>query len=480
MKTRISLLLLSILLISNANGQISWGTPGEIATSNFGNDQPRIVMDASGNSLVLWSSSGDAMFSKWNGTGFTTPVAVNPSSISVAGASWMGPNIHSHGDTVYVVFKETPENLSTSGIWCTRSFDAGANFSTPVRVDNIGADISRFPTVTTDDLGNPIVAFMRYNSSFANPEWVVTKSVDFGSSFSLDTIASGWSSATAEVCDCCPGVVASSGNKVAMLYRDNNSNIRDTWVGVSSNSGTSFSGGMNVDQQNWLIMSCPSDGPDGIIIGDTVYSIFMSGGGGNYRTYYNKNSLSTVTGSNGIAVTGSLPGLTQQNYPHIANSGNAVAMVWRQVISGTVQLALKFTNNIGAGLPTPYDTVATGNVTNSDLEIQDGNIMVVWQDNISGTIKYRSGSYLATGIENIDKNENISVYPNPTSSSFSIVGLNTPFNISIYNSVGQRLYTENNILDSSNSIDLSHFKSGLLLIRIESKGEVFYSKIMKQ
>lgn len=88
--------------------------------------------------------------------------------MTVAGAGWMGPDIAAHGDTVYVVFKQSPEGSDSSHIFCARSFDGGQTFNTPVRVDNIADSLSRFPTVTTDDSGNPIIGFMKFNSSFWN------------------------------------------------------------------------------------------------------------------------------------------------------------------------------------------------------------------------------------------------------------------------------------------------------------------------
>lgn len=237
-----------------------------IAPSASGNEHPRIVSDAAGNPLVLWAHANRAMFSRWNGTGFTTPVMLNPPTMTIAGASWMGPDIASHGDTVYMVFKQTPEDSDTCHIWCIHSFNGGISFSPSVRVDNIGDSLSRFPAVTTDVQGNPIIGFMKFDPSFGDERWVVAKSTDFGFTFSIDVKASGWSSPTSTVCNCCPGTIVCSGNTVAMIYRDNKSDIRDTWAGVSFNGANSFSGGMGIDGQNWYITYCPASGPDGVII----------------------------------------------------------------------------------------------------------------------------------------------------------------------------------------------------------------------
>src|SRR6187399_144931 len=142
--TLFTLIFISIL----ADAQITWNMAMDVAGSSFGNMHPRIVTNASGDPLILWNHSMNAMFSRWNGTGFTTPVALNPAPLMVAGASWMGPDIAAKGDTVYVVFKQMPEADTSSHIYIIRSFDGGTTFSMPFQVDNIGDSISRFPTLT--------------------------------------------------------------------------------------------------------------------------------------------------------------------------------------------------------------------------------------------------------------------------------------------------------------------------------------------
>jgi hypothetical protein len=292
--------LMFSIAISNAQNSITWNTGMNIASSTTGNQHPRIVLDGNGNPMVVWNNLNRCMFSRWNGAAFTAPVMLNPAFMAVAGTSWMGPDIAAHGDTVYVVFKQNPEASDTSNIFCVHSYNGGVTFSSPVQVDNIADSISRFPTITTDATGNPIVAFMKFNSSFLESRWVVAKSTNYGNSFSMDVKASGYSGIGAEVCDCCPGAIVSSGNVTATLYRDNLSDIRDIWAGLSTNNCASFNSGFSLDNLNWYIASCPASGPDGVIIGDTIYSTFMSGVTGNSRTYYSKSSISGGALSSGL------------------------------------------------------------------------------------------------------------------------------------------------------------------------------------
>jgi hypothetical protein len=63
---------------------------------------------------------------------------------------------------VYVVFKATPEP-DTSVIFISEDRSIQEQHFHPVQVDLIGDSLSRFPVVTVDDAGNPIVAFMKFD-----------------------------------------------------------------------------------------------------------------------------------------------------------------------------------------------------------------------------------------------------------------------------------------------------------------------------
>ena len=473
--------LLAIAFCISSNAQITWSMGMNISTNTYSNMHPRITLDRSGNPLVIWGRMSDAsvFFSRWSGTMFTTPVKLN-GTLSVAAASWMGADIASHGDTIYVVMKEIPEADTARHIYIVKSFDGGMTFSSPLQVDHIADSISRFSTITTDATGNPIVAFMKFDSFFGDSRWVVTKSTDYGNTFSTDVKASGWGN-SAEVCDCCPGAIVSSGNTCSMLYRNNNTNIRDTWTGISTNNATSFASGFAVDNNNWMLMSCPATGPDGVIIGDTLYSTFMNGMGGNYRTYFSKSSISTGAVNTVSNLTGPITGLGQQNYPRIATDGTAMAIVWRQVVSSVVQLPILFTNDIANGFTAAYDTVDVSNITNTDVAMSNGNIFVVWQDDASGTVKYRSGTYtqVNTGIKEITET-NFTVYPNPVSTTITLqsnIDLQNA-EIKIFNLLGELVLTKSNIRNAT--IDVETLTNGIYFLQVRSNNNFLTQKFIKQ
>jgi hypothetical protein len=474
MKTFFTTILFVLISFSIfAQGGVQWSMAARIANNSFSNLHPRITLDRKNNPLVIWGSGTKVYFARWTGTAFSTPIVLNPMSIPIFTASWAGPDIASKGDTVYVVFKHTPED--TNHIYIVGSFDGGQNFSTPVRVDYIGTNISRFPAVTTDAAGNPLVAFMKFDPGFTKSRYVVTRSTDFGKTFSTDVLASGFSGGT--VCDCCPATVLSSGNKSVMLYRDNLSNVRDIWAGISSDGAQTYSTGFNADQSKWTINSCPASGPDGFILGNSMYGTYMSQSSGTSLVYVSKSDMSTNTAGKGTPVTGAFSGLYSQNYPRIATDGLAGAIVWRQTTSGGGQIVMSFTDDLNNGFPTSISTIASGTLINADLAMSPGKIFTVWEDDGTGSVYFRQGTYHTSGIETPAVRSIEHIYPIPATGlvNIDIPGADGIRKVELVNSVGQYIpvaaeYSETNI-----HIPLSGIPAGYYTILIRDNSGNLYS-----
>jgi hypothetical protein len=413
---RIAIVCFSLLVVSaTSQAQITWnGASTTVAPNGSGYSHPRIAVNRAGNPMVLWGHGTRVMFTRWDGTKFSTPLMLNPTSRPMASASWMGPDMAAHGDTVYVVMKEVPEAQDTCLLWCAHSYDGGKTFSAPVKVDTEPSIITRFPAITTDDAGNPIIAFMKFGVNFGGARWAVLRSTDCGKNFSTDVKASGWSGPTSTVCDCCPGQIVSSGNTVVMAYRDNDTNIRDSWVGVSDDGGRSFTRGWNADQLLWHIESCPASGPSVMIYGDSLYLTFMSTATGKTLVYRSVSALSGSGSVTTVPLTTGVSGLDQENYPRLSHSGKAAAIVWAQTVSGATRGMLSFTDDITNGFPAAQ-AIATSNVVCADVAMYNGKVFVVLEDDNSGVMRFRSGTY-PTGGSSVTEPvamPALQVYPNP-------------------------------------------------------------------
>ena len=482
-----SMFLFLLLLSSTHTGfsQITWDEEYELTTSLIGQNRPRVTIDGNGNPLVIWGFWADLMFSRWDGSAFTEPIKLNPTGVEIAAADFMGPEIASHGDTVYIVYKQKPEDLPTSHIWCMRSLDGGITFEEPVAVENVGNDKSRFPVVATDDDGHPIIAFMRFNSQFLDARWVVTRSFDHGLTFQPDVLASGWSGPDSEVCDCCTGSIQASGDIVTVTYRDNNDNLRDSWAGISYDGGLTFTSGVNVDQNGWEIAACPASGPDGVIVGDSLYTIFMNAEVGIATVYHNATFIPGATNPPSIPVPFHGPN-SLQNIPRIASHGDAVALIWRQSANlGRTDLMLLFAENITNGLPSIPDTAAYLRVATADVALSENKIYIPWVNPLDWVIRVRTGHY-GTSVSTDQPNHTASFFisPNPANEEWKISGVEAKGEISIkvLDLNGRTVYDHNQQqveTQATLSIPCQSLSSGVYLIYLSTREGNFVGKAIQ-
>ncbi len=389
------LLLTAIILTSvvcRAQNGIIWYDPIPVADKTYGNLHPRVTLDQNHKPLVLWGDKNGRVFlAKWAGKDFAAPVQMNPPGKEAFTESWAGPEMTSRGDTIYLVYKELPEDVSH--IYIKHSYDGGKTFSIENQVDDSDGLISRFPTVAMDPYGHPLVSYMKYDKGYVNPRHVVAKSTDLGESFTGEAVIKDVSGGS--ISDCCPATVVESGNATVILYRDNLNNYRNIWAGISKNRAISFDNAVQLDFSNWLAKSCPANPPHGTIISDTLYSVYTSGNGDSALVFLSKTSLTSFADTF-APLTGRFSGLTSQNFPRIANSGNAGAIAWVQSIGINMQACLYFSNDITTGLPKKYDVVARGILQSLDVTLGGGHIYVVYQDDSSGNIMCRIGHYEET------------------------------------------------------------------------------------
>ncbi len=85
---------------------------------------------------------------------------------------------------------------------------------------------------------------------------------------------------------------------------------------------------------------------------------------------------------------------------------------------------------------------------------------------------------LATGIEDVEKNDDFIIYPNPTTGIFQISGnISTNAKISVFNLFGEKVYANN---FDNGYFNLSHLSNGIYLIVVEDNDGIIYNhKLIK-
>ncbi|HRW62873.1 MAG TPA: T9SS type A sorting domain-containing protein, partial [Bacteroidales bacterium] len=226
----------------------------------------------------------------------------------------------------------------------------------------------------------------------------------------------------------------------------------------------------------------------GTVASSYVYNWETTDGSGLNATEQDQSGLSagiynvTVTDDNSCEGTSSVT-ITEPGAITI-DSENATNATAQTASDGSVQVtasggtgALQYTINPGG---TSNETGTFGNLSPGDYTVS------VTDQNSCGPVV---SSSLTVGfpdaIEIIAKNENIKIYPNPTSSKITLEINNNIYNeytIQIVNISGQILSSENIISENSikKEFDISEYAKGLYFIKIFTEKEYFQEKIILQ
>ena len=447
---------------SIAFGQQGVVWDSEISVSDgtmYGRFRPRMALTNNDVPVIVYGNSIGLYVSRWNGVSFDTPVAILPSGMETYISGWTGPDIASKGDTVIVVFKQMP--LTTGNVYSVRSTDGGITFSDTIRVDAHEIGVAWMPSIEMDDLGNPVVSYMTHGSNWSNPDYVLAQSFDTGLTYTTEVDVT--TTIPGEVCDCCPSEMVIDGSRRALLFRNNESSLRDMHAVMSTDDGTSYTSQENVDYTGWVINSCPSTGPDGVFFNNELLTVFASGASGNRRVHL---SSSDVTSGIVYANTYSINDATlNQDYPRIAISNDTIVMAWREYYGTSSDIVISvatqgnYTQLISNGIGASENFA--GVQTNPDVLINNGIVYLCFTDEETASVRFRMGSVNSVlGLVNND--ETISIYPNPSNTGeYTINGI-VPSSIQIVNALG---------------IIVKHQTSGINSVTIENpkKGMYFFT-----
>jgi len=451
--------------------------------ATFGNVRPRLSL-VNDLPIVMIGKSGDGevFVVKGNGSGFNAPVGVVPNGMQTYMANWTAPDIASNGNNVVVVFKAQP--ISTGNIYSVRSTDGGVTFSDTIRVDDYDQGETWMPALDMDENGNPHVTYMIFDPTGGNERIVITSSTDGGATYQPQQVVTASSPGVA--CDCCPPEVLVKGQYQLSLFRNNETNVRDTWGSLSTDNGTSFTSTENLDNLTWVINACPAIGPHGVIIGDSAYVVSASRGEGSYRVYVSTTGLSGGLNLSSVQMMDeptSTAGDTQ-NYPRISGSGDTLVVVWEEKNAGNTDILCSVTTDGNsqtlASFKSKVNSDQTGIQAKPDVVYKNGFVHVVYQDLDAGNVVYRKGIIAdVTGINELN-GAVIEIYPNPTTQLISINGVDEEFieAVTVIDALGKEVVVTSSWI-SSNELQLdfgSKVQGGIYFIQFELINGSTFSK----
>jgi hypothetical protein len=448
------------------SAQITISDPISISDDSFGYKSPRLGLNADGQPLVFWTRPGgvDAFFISTLADGsFSTPTQIPLDGLNpnLWGGS-LGPNMAAYGDDVYVTFE-----VYGQAIYVSHSGDGGLTWESPVEafVPPVGRKAT-IPIVAVDSSGQPYVAYVKTNNAEQDAYYGLVKSDDFGATFSSEVDAS--SASNEEVCECCNGHLAVAENgDVYVSYRNNEANVRDIWLAKSTDGGDSFESAYDIDQTNWIISGCPSNGPHFTFSGDQVLSTFFSGmGSAGSGVYYSTFDMSQSTAGVTVGVPASDETSGGQNRPRISASGDTLGIVWQETFAGSTEIGMTVSTNGVSGLTTEAFRLTDSPTTQQqpDVLFAGGSFHVVYEDPSSGTVVYQEVSFGGVGIEEA-RTSPFKFGPNPASDRVLIQSDSYPYELTLVNQLGQTVI-EVNVNSPRFNLDIENFPNGIYVLRL--------------
>lgn len=389
------LVALSFLLCSSISAQqLQWSEPIIINSGNLNSSgvRPRIAIDSQNNPLIIWGKTGSQKnihFSRIEGGAFTPPVALLLEDINPHISTFSGPEIAVKSDTVYIVFSGL-NSLEEEHIYLLKSTNGGVDFSDAIQVDNLTYGKAVMPHIAISSGGNPVVSFMHVNSNWTETNHMITQS--YNGAISFEEIVSASSLSGNNPCECCFSKVVCDEDRYAVVFRDNDDNIRNMHASLSTNNGESFETFINLNDQDWVLEACPDAGPDAYLIGNHLFSVWRSGSSGNPLIHYAKLNLNSYV----LEERGIIDEVFSifQKFPDLSGNTDTILAVWTDNRYGSNDCFISYSTD---GMTTWSDseafsdTLISNTFSEPDVAYANGKIHVVYRNVTQQKVLYRTG-----------------------------------------------------------------------------------------
>ena len=344
-----------------------------------GYNRPRVIVTANNNPFIIWSklsSPKSIRAKKWNGTAFGSVMDLVTSNLMPTG--FIGPEIASKGDTVYLIFESLLHNNHI--IYLKKSFDGGLTFSDTIRVsENSNTHKFAMPNVAVREDGNPVISYMECLPNWTDWKQTVKTSFDFGQTFSSPADVSALT--PGEPCDCCQSTMVTNGNDdVFLLFRNNDNNVRNSYIAKSNDGGITFTSTQDLDDLNWVLNSCPTSSPVGAVNNDSIMLVRRNGGSGVNELYKSNVNMNDLQKSYFTQLDASnAPLQDKAEIASFKNSPNWSVVVWEENRNGVKESFYSIIDDNGANLNAGVisDTSIFGHKIEPDITYVGGDTFAI-------------------------------------------------------------------------------------------------------
>jgi len=362
----------SIICRFSPVGQVDWTSAKRLTWTSGASYSPRAAVDSSGNLHVVWSDStpGNAEIYCKKSTDAGATWSTNKRLTSTAASSSDPAIVVGSSDNLHVVWVDkTPGNFE---IYYKKSMDAGATWSTNKRLTST-AGTSASPAIVAGSSGKLHVVWQ--DNTPGNYEIYYKKSTDEGATWSTNkrlTYNSGGSRF--------PTIGVDSSGTLHVVWQDDTPGNFEIYYKKSTDGGISWAANKRLTStqggSETPVIGIDSSGNLHVVWGDDTP--------GNYEIYYRKSIDGGATWSTSKRLTW-ISGISYS--PDIAiDSNNRIHVVWTDDTSGNPELFYKKGTEGGATWTTNRRLTWNLGVSYGPAIAVDssGNLHVAWHDNTPG------------------------------------------------------------------------------------------------
>ena len=193
---------------------------------------PDMIADDDGNIHFVWyaqeGSGQNVVYTRTNNSGssFSTPIQVNQISGNIIGYTQSGPIIRVYNDVLYVVYMDNRDG--GMAVYMNKSEDNGNSWNEDMLISD-QMYMQMYPEMEIDSEGTIHLIYYSFASNNLLQD-VRYATMEVGDMVFSPSTAVGLVDEYQEPCDCCqPDLFITDTDGLYLLYRNNISDIRDTF-----------------------------------------------------------------------------------------------------------------------------------------------------------------------------------------------------------------------------------------------------------